>query len=205
THPDWLPGARLNIAESCFRAEPGKTAIVCASEAFPELRHVTYGELHRLASGVANGLSAAGTKPGDRVALYLPMTLESVGIYLGVVLAGCCVVGIADASAPADFAKRSGIAGAKLVFTVDAYLRDGKEHPVYGKVTAADGPRAVVLGMDPETPARTTRPKDLRCSASSRSSSARGSSMGRWTDWTGAESGGSVRRRNLRARRTCST
>src|SRR5207302_1512781 len=108
THPDWLPRARLNIAESCFRAEPGKTAIVCASEAAPELRHVTYGELHRLAARVANGLSAIGTKPGDRVALYLPMTPESVGIYLGVVLAGCCVVGIADASAPADFAKRSG-------------------------------------------------------------------------------------------------
>jgi len=160
-HPDWLPGARLNIAESCFRAEPGKTAIVCASEAIPELRHVTYGELHRLAARVANGLRALGTKPGDRVALYLPMTPESVGIYLGVVLAGCCVVGIADASAPADFAKRSGIAGANLVFTVDAYLRDGKEHPVYSKVTAANGPRAVVLGMDPETPARTTRPKDL--------------------------------------------
>ena len=160
-HPDWLPGARLNIAESCFRAEPGKTAIVCASEAIPELRHVTYGELHRLAARVANGLRALGTKPGDRVALYLPMTPESVGIYLGVVLAGCCVVGIADASAPADFAKRSGIAGAKLVFTVGAYLRDGKEHPVYSKVTAANGPRAVVLGMDPETPARTTRPKDL--------------------------------------------
>src|SRR5439155_4488408 len=161
THPDWLPGASLNVAESCFRAEPGKTAIVFASEAIPEPRRVTYGELHRLAVRVANGLSAIGTKPGDRVALYLPMTPESVGIYLGVVLAGCCVVGIADASAPADFAKRSGIAEAKLVFTVDAYLRDGKEHPVYGKVTAAHGPRAVVLGMDPETPARTTRSKDL--------------------------------------------
>src|SRR5207244_13151659 len=127
----------------------------------PELRRATYGELHRLAARVANGLSATGTKPGDRVALYLPMTPESIGIYLGVVLAGGCVVGIADASAPADFAKRSGIAGAKLVFTVDAYLRDGKEHPVYAKVTAAHGPQAVVLGMDPETPVRTTRPNDL--------------------------------------------
>src|SRR5439155_20791502 len=110
---------------------------------------------------VANGLRALGTQPGDRVALYLPMTPESVGIYLGVVLAGCCVVGIADASAPADFAKRSGIAGAKLVFTGGAYLRDGKEHPVYSKVTAANGPRAVVIGMDPESPARSTRANGL--------------------------------------------
>src|SRR5437667_10242218 len=156
THPDWLPGGRLSLAASCFRGEPGKTAIVWASESISELRRVTYGDLHRLAARVANGLSAIGMKPGDRVALYLPMSPESVGIYLGVILAGCCVVGIADASAPADFAKRCGIAGAKLVFTVDAYLRDGKEHPVYAKVTAAHGPRAAGLGVEPETPARTT-------------------------------------------------
>ena len=161
THADWLPGASLNIAESCFGAEPGKTAIVYASEATPKLRRVTYRELHGLAARVANGMSDIGTQPGDRVALYLPMTPESVAIYLGVILAGACVVGIADASAPADFEKRSRIAGAKLVFTVDAYLRDGKEHPVYAKVIAAHGPPAVVLGADPETPVRTTRPKDL--------------------------------------------
>src|SRR5256885_16675021 len=89
------------------------------------------------------------------------MTPESVAIYLGGSLAGACVVGIADAPAPADFEKRSRIAGAKLVFAVDAYLRDGKEHPVYAKVIAAHGPPAVVLGADPDTPVRTTRPKDL--------------------------------------------
>jgi len=161
THPDWLPGARLNIAESAFRAEPDKTAILYASEAAPELRGITYGELHRLAARVANGLKALGTKSGDRVALYMPMTPESVAIYLGVILAGSCVVGIADASAPADFAKRCDIAGANLVFTVEGYLRDGKEQPVYAKVTAAHGPRAVVLGRDDASQARTTRPKDL--------------------------------------------
>src|SRR5205807_9127625 len=65
------------------------------------------------------------------------------------------------AAAAADVAKRSAIGDAELVFTVDVYPRDGKKHPVYEKVTAAHGARAVVLEMDPETPARTTRSKDL--------------------------------------------
>jgi acetyl-CoA synthetase len=161
THPDWLPGARLNIAESCFLAPPEKTAIVYASEGDAGLRRTTYRELRRLAARVANGLEAIGTKPGDRIALYLPMTPESVGIYLGIVLAGRCVVGIADASAPADFAKRSRIADAKAVFTIDRFLRDGKSHAVYSKVLAAEGPRAIVLESDVATAVRTERPQDL--------------------------------------------
>jgi acetyl-CoA synthetase len=161
THPDWLPGARLNIAESCFLAAPEKTAIVYASEENAELRRTTYRDLHRLAARVANGLEAIGTKPGDRIALYLPMTPESVGIYLGIVLAGRCVVGIADASAPTDFAKRSRIADAKAVFTIDRFLRDGKPHAVYSKVLAAQGPRAIVLGSDVDSAVRTERLQDL--------------------------------------------
>jgi acetyl-CoA synthetase len=161
THPDWLPEARLNIAESCFLAPPEKTAIVYASEEDAGLRRTTYRELHRLAARVANGLEAIGTRPGDRIALYLPMTPESVGIYLGIVLAGRCVVGIADASAPADFARRSRIADAKAVFTIDRFLRDGKSHSVYSKLLAAEGPRAIVLGSDVAAAVRTERPHDL--------------------------------------------
>lgn len=160
-HPDWLPGARLNIADACFRADSQTTAIVYASEAAPDLQRVSYGELRRLAARVANGLDHLGTAPGDRIALYLPMSHESVAIYLGVILAGRCVVGIADASAPADFEKRSRIAEAKAVFTVDAYLRDGKRQPVYEKVVAAHGPRAVVLGSGNAIPVPVSRSGDI--------------------------------------------
>ncbi|MGI0149781.1 MAG: AMP-binding protein, partial [Thermoplasmata archaeon] len=161
THPDWLHGARLNIAEACFRADPEKTAIVYASEASPDLRRMSYRELDRLAARVANGLERLGTVPGDRIALYLPMTAESVAIYLGVILAGRCVVGIADTSAPADFEKRSRIAAAKAVFTVEAYLRDGKQQAIYEKLIAAHGPPAVVLASSPTDRVRLRRRGDL--------------------------------------------
>lgn len=36
---------------------------------------------------------------GDAIAMNLPMTVEAVTIYLGIVLAGCAVVSIADSFA----------------------------------------------------------------------------------------------------------
>src|SRR5207247_4539431 len=122
TRPDWLPGAELNIAESCLQAEGGKTALLSASETAPEVRRVTYAELRGLSDRVARGLDALGLSPGDRVALYMPMTPEAVAAYLGTVLSGRVVVGIAAASAAPALGKRRGLAGAQPVFTVDAYV-----------------------------------------------------------------------------------
>ena len=161
THPDWLPGAELNIAESCFRGDPARTAIVSASEADATLRRMTYAELRRLAARVANGLEALGVQRGERIALDLPMSPESVAIYLGTILAGCGVVGIADASAPPDIEKRVRIGGARVVFTIDAYLRDGKEHGIYEKVAGGRTPRAVVLPKEGRETVRLARPEDL--------------------------------------------
>jgi acetyl-CoA synthetase len=161
TCPDWLPGAELNIAESCFRADPGKTAILYAAETDAEVRRVTYGDLRALSARVASGMDSLGVRHGERVALYLPMTPEAVGIYLGVIIAGRVVIGIADASASEEFAKRTRIADAKAVFTIDAYVRDKKEHRIYDKVLEAGGPRAVVLPRPGGEAARIARPDDV--------------------------------------------
>src|SRR2546425_9870801 len=121
--------------------------MVSGSESSPEPHKMTYGELQRLAHRVANGVENLGVPRGARLALYMPMTPESVAIYLGVILAGRCAVGIADASAPEEFEKRGRIADARAVFTIDSYVRGGKEHKVYEKVVAAGGPPAIVLSV----------------------------------------------------------
>ena len=161
TCPEWLSGAQLNIAESCFRERPEKLAILYGTESFPEPQRTTYGELRRLSHRVANGLSDVGVARTDRVAVFMPMTPESVAIYLGAILAGHAVVGIADASAPEEFEKRARIGGAKLVFTVDSFVRDGKEHRIYEKAVEAHGPRAVVLPKEGDASVETRRPRDL--------------------------------------------
>jgi acetyl-CoA synthetase len=161
TRPEWLRGAQLNIAESCFHSNPGIAAIVHASEDDPTTRRITFGGLRKLSNRVANGLEALGLARGDRVALYMPMTPESVAIYLGVILSGRTVVGIADTSAPVELERRLRIGGATAVFTIAGYRRAGKDLSIYEKVVAAKGPRAVVLPAPGGDEARPARPQDL--------------------------------------------
>ena len=157
--PRWFPGARLNIAESCFNAPAEAVAIVHQAEGGAPAS-VSYGELRALANRVANGLYAAGYVPGDRIALDLPMTARAVAIYLGIVLAGCTAVGIADSFAAAEIGVRLRITGAKAIFTQDEMRRGGKLLPLYAKVLQAQAPPAIVLARG-SAPAAVSRRGDL--------------------------------------------
>ncbi|MCU0303561.1 MAG: AMP-binding protein [Thermoanaerobaculales bacterium] len=152
TAPRWLPGARLNIADSCFLAEGCATALVQGREGSDRDLYVTYGELEALVNRVANGLAGHGLGRGARIALYMPMNLECVAAYLGVVRAGGAVVSIADSFAARELARRLEIAGADAVVTVDVFNRGGRAIPLYGTVREAAAPRAVVIPADPAAP-----------------------------------------------------
>ena len=152
-HPRWLPGARLNIADSCFRGDPDRLAIISGREGESGLRTMTFGQLEALAARVANGLLANGWKAGDRIALYMPMTAECVAAYLGIVKAGMAVVSIADSFSPEEVRKRLQIADAKGIVTVDRFERAGKSIDLYAKVREAGPPRAVVIPSGGGVPA----------------------------------------------------
>jgi acetyl-CoA synthetase len=154
--PQWLVGARFNIAESCWQAPPDRTAIVCQPEG-GTISTWTYGQLRSLTNRVANGLLAAGCQPGEAIAIAMPMTAESVAIYLGIVQAGGVVVSIADSFAPPQIATRLQISQAKAIFTQDYIERGGKQLPLYAKVVEAQAPKAIVLTT-------TSAPVNLRSS-----------------------------------------
>lgn len=155
-HPVWFPGARLSIAESCFLAEPESIAI--RFQAGGSLGEVTYGELRRLANRVANGLGQLGIGEGDRVAIAMPMNLEAVLAYLGIVLAGAVVVSIADSFAPDEIATRLRIAEADIVVTQDEIQRGDRALPMLAKVIAAGAERAIVVVNDAGV---RLRPRDI--------------------------------------------
>ena len=142
--PQWLVGARLNIVESCFQAPYDDPAIIWQKEG-GTLSTLTYGELEALTNRVANSLRNIGLTPGERIAIAMPMTLESVAIYLGIIKAGCVVVSIADSLAAEEIATRLKISQAKVIFTQDYILRAGKQLPLYAKVIEAAAQRAIVL------------------------------------------------------------
>ena len=158
--PEWFIGAKMNIAESCFQADPEQVAIVFQREG-GELERLSYGALQALCNRVAGGLVAAGLAPGDRIAVDMPMTAESVAIYLGIIKAGCAVVAIADSFAAPEIATRLRIGSAQAVFTQDVILRGGRELPLYPRLVAAGAPRAIVLPGRTEGFASELRAGDL--------------------------------------------
>jgi acetyl-CoA synthetase len=153
--PRWLPGARLNIVESCFTTAKDAPAIIHQAEG-GALAVMTGAELERLTARVAANLRRMGFRPGAAIAILMPMTAESVAIYLGILAAGCAVVGIADSFQPREIATRLRISGAVAIFTQDVLVRGGKRLPLYANAIEAGAPLAIVL------PARDTFAFSLR-------------------------------------------
>jgi acetyl-CoA synthetase len=139
--PAWLPGGRLNIVESCFTASPDSPAILYQREG-GAIQTLTLAELDRLSNRVANGLVARGFQRGDAFAVDMPMTAESVAIYLGAIKLGGVIVSIADSFMPKEIATRVRLGAAKAIFTQDVIQRAGKTLPMYEKVLAAESPPA---------------------------------------------------------------
>ena len=147
SHPDevrWLPGAQLNITDSCFQAPPDQLALIVSDEQARE-RRWTYRELEVLTQQVAAGLVRRGLAPGDSVLLYMPLSAEAVATYLGIIRAGMVAVLVADSFSAAELKRRITLSEAELVVTVDAYRYHGKPLAVYDKVKQAAAPPTVVV------------------------------------------------------------
>jgi acetyl-CoA synthetase len=73
----WFVGGRLNIARVCVhdwaRRTPSAPAAVLRGEN-GERRELTFAELSSEVSRLAEALVALGVEPGDRVAIYMPMS-----------------------------------------------------------------------------------------------------------------------------------
>ncbi|MBM3999176.1 MAG: AMP-binding protein [Planctomycetes bacterium] len=140
----WMVGAEFNIAESCFQADPRSTAILEHREDGGE-RTISVGELDVLSSRVAGSLADAGIRPGDAVGLVLPMTVESVAAYLGVLKAGAVAVGIAESFSAREIGVRLRMADTRLVLTQDRVSRGGKAHHLLARVREATGSRIGIV------------------------------------------------------------
>lgn len=155
---EWLSGAKLNIVESCFREKSEETAILFQRHT-DEVQRISYRELKTLTARVANGLTEAGIVPGERVAVMLPMTLESVAIFLGIIAAGCVVVTIADSFSAEEMLVRLKITSPRLIFIQDVITRNGRQLPLFTKLESLPELPAVVL-PESESPEVSLRKRD---------------------------------------------
>src|SRR5690349_11909192 len=77
----WFVGGKVNVAWNCVHRwahgpHADHVAAVARGEA-GDRRSLTFAELSREVTRLAEALVALGVEPGDRVALYLPMSLEA--------------------------------------------------------------------------------------------------------------------------------
>ena len=126
----WFIGGQCNITYNCLdrnvqRGRKNKVAYTWLGEDGTE-RQVTYGQLLDMVARTANALRALGVERGDRVVVYMPLTLEGV-----VTMLACARIGAVHSVVYAGFsvqALRSRIvdAQARVIVTADIGFRRGK-------------------------------------------------------------------------------
>lgn len=137
----WFGDGELNASANCLDRHIGtpvehKTAIVFEADDGAVTR-VSYKELLARVSQFANALKAAGIEKGDRVIIYMPMTIEGV-----VAMQACARIGATHSVVFGGFSakalqERIIDAGAVAVITANYQLRGGKELPL--KAIVDDG------------------------------------------------------------------
>ncbi|MDR6214836.1 acetate--CoA ligase [Paracidovorax wautersii] len=130
----WFADGELNASANCLDRHIGtpvehKTAIVFEADD-GAVTKVTYKELLERVGRFANALKAQGVKKGDRVLIYMPMTIEGV-----VAMQACARIGATHSVVFGGFSakavqERIIDAGAVAVITANYQMRGGKELPL---------------------------------------------------------------------------
>ena len=130
----WYADGELNASANCLDRHMGtaaenKTAIIFEADD-GSITRVTYKELLGRVSRFANALKALGVVKGDRVLIYMPMTIEGV-----VAMQACARLGAIHSVVFGGFSakavhERVIDVGASIVITANAQLRGGKELPL---------------------------------------------------------------------------
>ncbi|MDH5504057.1 MAG: AMP-binding protein [Acidimicrobiia bacterium] len=152
----WLPGAQLNIARSCFQGADDSVAVVYQTKAGSASMSVA--ELRTQVQTCAGGLRRAGIGEGDRVAMAMAMSVESIIGYLALVWVGATVVSIADSFAAAEIQSRLALVECETVITQDEISRGGRRLPMYTKVIEAGAKRCIVVDTQGN---QDLRPQDI--------------------------------------------
>ena len=123
----WFPDARLNYAENLLRRRDDATALIFRGE--DRVRgELSFAALHDRVSVFAQALRAAGVRPGDRVAGYLPNVPEAI-----IAMLASASIGALWSSCSPDFGvqgvvDRFGQIEPRVLVSADGYFYNGARH-----------------------------------------------------------------------------
>ena len=130
----WFEDGRLNVSYNCLdrhvEAGRGERVAIIFEADDGSVTRVTYAELLARTAQLANALKARGVKKGDRVVIYMPMSVEGV-----VAMQACARIGATHSVVFGGFSAQSlrdrvQDAGAVMVLTADEQARGGKSLPL---------------------------------------------------------------------------
>jgi acetyl-CoA synthetase len=137
----WFEDGTLNVSYNCLdrnveRGLGDKTAIIFEADD-GAVTKVSYRELLAKVGQFANVLKARGVRPGDRVVIYMSMSVEGVAA-----MQACARIGAIHSVVFGGFSAQSvrdrvQDAGAVMIITADEQLRGGKQLPLKAIVDEA--------------------------------------------------------------------
>ncbi len=126
----WFEDGELNVSYNCLdrqvEAGHGDKVAISFEADNGQVTKVTYKELLARVCQLANALKAKGVQKGDRVVIYLPMTVDGV-----VAMQACARIGATHSVVFGGFSAQSlrdriQDAGAVMLITADGQFRGGK-------------------------------------------------------------------------------
>ena len=130
----WFADGKLNVSYNCLDRQVknglgDKVALIFEGDK-GDVTKVTYSDLLSRVCKFANALRSQGVKKGDRVVIYLPMSIEGV-----VAMQACARIGATHSIVFGGFSAQSlsdriNDAGAVLLITSDGQNRGGKALPL---------------------------------------------------------------------------
>ena len=136
----WFEDGKLNASHNCLdrhlKTQPDKPALIFEADDGSN-KVITFRELYEQVCQLANGLKKFNLGTGERVIIYLPMTIEAV-----VAMQACARIGLTHSVVFGGFSAKSiqeriADAQAKLVITADFQFRGGKKIPLKTAVDEA--------------------------------------------------------------------